>query len=204
MIDMKKRSVSVEKAEWDMEPDASALEQAAMLDYPDAEVAYLSLIERGSTLSMINLASHYERHASEHGSADFSRAEFWYRKAVDAGSAVSTLPCGCFYLRRQEYSIAANMFELGVDRDYPPAMVRLAHLYANGRGVERNEEKAEHLLMRAARMGNIWGKVGLATMYMNADKDRVTVAKGLCLICSAAVQLRWERWRRPWSEKLKK
>jgi TPR repeat protein len=96
------------------------------------------------------------------------------------------------------------MFSIGAQREYAPSVLRLAHLYANGLGVEKDDSKTEELLLRAAKLGNLWAKISRAERYMNTDGNYLKVAKGLCLICIAGVQFRFERKFRPWSEKLKK
>lgn len=201
---MSKKSISKEKCEWNLEPDAAAVERAAKLEFKGAEAAYKLLADRGSILSMTNLGHRYEHRGVEDGGPDLAEAEIWYRKAVDSGSAVSTLPFGYFYLRQKDYANAIQVFSIGVDRGYAPSIVRLAHLYANGLGVDKNVVLAEHLLRRASKLKNIWAKIGLAEMYMKTEGNFVKVARGLCLICVAAVQFRLERRFNPESERLKK
>lgn len=201
---MKNVSVSMEREEWDREPDYKALEHAATLGYSDAEQAFQSLIAKGSVLSMANLGNVYEFRPEEFGGRDLTLAEYWHRKSIDAGSAISTLTCGYFYLRQKKYKEAQQVFALGVDRGYAPSMVRLAHLYANGLGVEKNDSRADELLTQASKLGNLWAKMGLAERYMSTKGNYPKIAKGLGLICVAAAQYHYVRKRRPWSEKLKK
>ncbi|MEQ5840077.1 hypothetical protein N0A02_11630 [Paraburkholderia acidicola] len=204
MIGMRRASISIERQEWDREPDDAGLELAATLGYSEAEGAFQSLIAKGSVLAMVNLANVYEFRPEENGGPDFVLAEYWYRKSIDAGSAVSTLPAGYFYLRRKKYKEAQQVFAVGVERGYAPSVLRLAHLYANGLGVEKNDARADELLTQASKLGNLLAKMWLAERYMSTKGDYLKIAKGLCLICVAAAQYHYERRYRPWSEKLKK
>jgi TPR repeat protein len=204
MMEVRQAAISMERREWDREPDEAELERAAALGFPEAELAYQSLIERGSVLSMVNLGSQYEFRPKENGGPDLTLAEYWYKKSIDAGSAVATLPVGYFYLRQKNYEEACCVFAVGAERGYAPSMLRLAHLYANGLGVEKNEAKTDELLLRAAKLGNLWAKISRAERYMNTGGNYLKVAKGLCLLCVAAIQFRIESRFRPWSENLKK
>lgn len=201
---MKKVTISMERQEWDREPDSAALKDAATLGYPEAEQAYQVLIEKGSILSMVNLGNRYEFRLKEDGGPDLARAEYWYRRSVDAGSAVATLPAGSFYLRREKYTEARQIFEIGAERGYAPAMVRLVALYGKGLGVERDDAKADKILLDAANLGNLWAKLALAERYMMTKGNYLKVAKGLCLACVSAVKIAYETKFRPWSENLKK
>lgn len=201
---MRKFQKSMEKKEWGMEPDAAGLEHAATLNFSEAEVAYQSLIDRGSVLSMVNLGSQYEFRPKDNGGPDLERSEYWYRRAIDSGSAVATLPVGYFYLRQKRRDKAFEIFSIGVDRGYAPAMVRLAYLYANGIDVEKDDAKADALLRRASKLGNHWAKITLAGRYMNADGDYLRVVKGIYLLCIAAIPFRFDKKYKPWSERLKK
>jgi len=94
--------ISIERIEWEREPDEKALEQVGQLtDFFQIEAAFKKLIEQGSILSMNNLARWYELKPEIHGGPDLEQAEFWYQKAIDAGSAVVTLAAGNFYLRKK-------------------------------------------------------------------------------------------------------
>lgn len=204
MIVMKIMSISMEKREWNSEPDVSALERAASLRGSDAEVAYTELAEKGSVLSMANLGNYYEYRRISDGGPDYMRAEFWYRKAIDSDSAVVTLHFGYFYLRRKEIFKAMAVFSLGVERGYAPSIVRLADFYVKGIGVARDYACARALLKQASDLGNLWAKRGLARMDFNIGKDPATRLRGLVMRLTADAQFYLEKKRNPSSERLKK
>ncbi|MGX7002461.1 tetratricopeptide repeat protein [Caballeronia sp. KNU42] len=205
MITMKKTKISLEWQEWNKEPDASALAHAAsILSFSEAEAAYRLLIDQGSILSMVNLGSRYEYRSDSDGGPDFAQAEFWYHKAIEAGSAVATLPVGYFYLRRKNYEEAREVFSIGRDRDYAPSILRLGDLYAKGLGVERNYDIAQDFFKQAACRGNLWAKRTAAVLAFRRSRDIVTRFGWWMLVATSYLEFRYQKWREPRSERLKK
>jgi|SRR6185312_13278164 len=201
---MKSILVSHEDQELAREPDAAELGRAGGMSDSDAEVEYKKLVGRGSVLSMVSLGHLYEHRRLKDGGPNFAESEFWYRSAVDSGSAVATFYCGCFYLRRSDYYKAKKMFQLGSDRGYAPSIVRLANLYIKGLGVERDYSRAKDLLARASELGNLWATLAAATMTVTLSESVFVKVKGLGMVFFAAIKFRIEKWRHPESERLKK
>lgn len=201
---MRREIPSIEAAEWDTEPDVAALEFAASMNFAEAEIAFKVLIGKGSVLSMANLGHQYEYRPKVQGGPDYEQAEFWYRKAVNSGSAVVTVPFGYFYLRRKNYDRAREVFSIGVERKYAPAFVRLADLYIEGLGVERDYDYARNLLKSASELGNLWAKRALARMDFNIGKNPMIRIRGLVLCWAADLQFYMKKKRNPRSERLKK
>lgn len=198
--------ISMEKIEWEREPDKKALEQIGQLtDFFQIEAAFKKLIEQGSILSMNNLARWYELKPETHGGADLEQAEFWYQKAIDAGSAVVTLAAGNFYRRKKDYEKAHEIYAIGMDRGYTPATARFAELYIKGWGVERNLEYAKDILKIAADRGHLRAKFSLGKLmvYLAKKEDTWTICKGGAIGVAAAIQIRYQMWRNPRSERLK-
>ncbi|SDR50945.1 tetratricopeptide repeat protein [Paraburkholderia tuberum] len=201
----RKGNVSVEWTEWHKEPNTAGLEQAgAIQDFAGAEAAYKQLINQGSILSMVNLARWYELRPKDDGGADFEQAEIWYQRAIEAGSAVATLPVGYFYLRRKDYEKARSVFLIGKERGYAPSILRLGDLYAKGLGVQQNYDTAQDLFKRAAKMGNIWAKQTVAVLNMRRSKNVVEKILGSIMIGLSNLEFKYQNWREPRSEKLKK
>lgn len=202
---MKKKSISLERQEWNLEPDEAGLEKTAnIVDSDDRERHIKELISKGSILSMVNLAHFYENRYAEDGGPDPSLAEIWYRKSVESGSAVATLKAGYFYLRQKNYEKAREVFSIGRDRNYAPSIVRLGDLYVKGLGVERNYDIAKSLFKQAADLGNMWAKAGMAAMTMNLAHNPVTKYKGSLMLVIALLGIKYQKWREPRSERLKK
>jgi len=195
---------SVEKQEWNREPDTAALERAGVLADSDAEREYKMLVERGSVLSIINLAHIFEYRIPQDGGPDFASAEMWYRKAVDTGSAVATFYFGCFYFRRKNYGAAWRELNIGLERGYPPSIVRLAYLSINGIGCQRDQARARILLRQASKRGNLWAKRGLAMMDYNIGENIYVKIGGAITFIFARIQFFIEKRRYPTSERLRK
>jgi TPR repeat protein len=194
--------ISVESDEWEREPDIAAIERAGRLDDVEAELEYKALVERGSMFSMLRLAHIFEFRDPQRGGPDFAQAECWYCKAVNSGSAVATLHCGYFYLRRKNHDRARDIFCLGVERKYAPSMVRLAHQYIFGLGVPRDLAEARALLRQASELGNLWAKTGLARMDWNSGETLLVRMKGLVMCLVSDLQFYCEKRRAPGSERL--
>ena len=196
---------SVEKDEWNKEPDSDALELAASIDHFEGRAAaFKALIDKGSVLSMINLAQLYEYRPQELGVIDFNLCEEWYARAVDSQSALAAFQFGYFYLRRSDYASALKMFSIGAERDYAPAIVRLANFYIEGIGVNKNIEYAKILLRRANFLGNIWAKRALARIDRNTGCNVYVRWRGIAMSYVADFHFYYEKSRNPESERLKK
>lgn len=194
----------MEKQEWEREPDAAALEHAGTLGDSEAKSEYEALAEKGSVLSMINLGHLSEYRKIQDGGPDFTGAEIWYRRAVDAGSAVATFHLGCFYFRRKNYTNTWRELMVGLERGYAPSIVRLAYLYIDGIGVKRDHAQARIFMRRASELGNLWAKRGLARMEFNVGENLYVKIKGAATYICARVQFFFEERRDPNSERLRK
>ncbi|SDR50940.1 tetratricopeptide repeat protein [Paraburkholderia tuberum] len=202
---MKKKAISQERLEWDLEPDEEGLvKTASIADSNERERHIKDLVARGSILSMLNLAHFYEYRRAKNGGPDLVSAEAWYQKAVESGSAVATFNAGYFYLRRKNYEKAREIFSVGMDRGYAPAIVRLADLYVHGLGVEKDYDRAKELYKRAAKNGNLWAKAALGAMTASLASSVWVRCKGYVMVALAGIQIRFQKWREPLSERLKK
>jgi TPR repeat protein len=201
---MKINSISIEKQEWNLEPDVTALELAATLRFHEAEIQYKLLAQRGSVLSMANLGNRYEFRNSKDGGPDLLLAEHRYQKSIDSGSAVATLPFGYFYLRRKDYENARRIFVIGAERNYAPAMTRLAYLYLYGIGVGLDESLAKTITARAAELGNLPAKHSLCLMNLNTCTTFLSSLRWALVTFLTMAQIYIEEKRNPGSERLKK
>jgi TPR repeat protein len=60
---------------------------------------------------------------------------------------------------------AAEWYRRASERNFPDAQMKLAYLYAAGRGVEQSQIEAARLFRRAAEQGNAIAQVNLASVY---------------------------------------
>lgn len=141
------------------------------------------LAKSGSLMSMIYIAWAYKNGIGV--IADDKLAERWYRRAVDGGSRLATYYLGHFYLEREEYSRAEEVFSIGVLAEYSPAMFCLGCMYLEGVGVAKDLDKARFLFQKSADHGHVFARRSLAAMYMSGKYGITCFFKGLWLFIGA-------------------
>lgn len=193
--------------DWAREPDLDGLHNALdafASDPSEGESQFLVLARKGSVLSMAKLGYIYAHRPADRGGPDYAAAECWYLAAIRAGSKAATYNLGSLYLRRKDYVKARAIFEQGTEMRYGPSAFNLGRMYLYGLGVDKDYERALALYRQAAAMGNLWGKLSVATMTVTLGDGTLTKLKGLLMVCVAATQFRIEKWRNPRSERLTK
>ena len=120
--------------EQDSEKAAEWYKKAAEAEYIDA---------------MLALGQYYQEHM-----IDFDKAEKWLIKAAEAGSTEAMNMLGVFYSDTMcDDTSAVKWYKKAVELDQPNAFRNLALCYRDGRGVKKNEKKAEELLKKANEFG---------------------------------------------------
>ena len=110
---------------------------------------YKKAAEAGYIDAMLALGQYYQEHM-----IDFDKAEKWLLKAAEAGSAEAMNMLGVFYSDTMcDDTSAVKWYKKAVDLDQPNAFRNLALCYRDGKGVKKNEKKAEELLKQAVEMG---------------------------------------------------
>jgi uncharacterized protein len=105
---------------------------------------------------------------------DMQESANWYRKAAHNGNAVSQVYLGDVHRGRGEYEDAVKWYRKAADQGYPGALIPLAQMYGEGRGVTRDAVKAVELYRKGAEKGDMWCQTFLAYAYMQGegvDKD---------------------------------
>lgn len=193
--------------DWALEPDLEGLHnalEAFASDPSEGESQFLALAKKGSVLSMVKLGYIYAHRPADRGGPDHTAAEHWYLAAIHSGSKVATYNLGSLYLRQNDYAKARAMFEQGTEMRYGPSAFNLGRMYLYGLGVDKDYERAFALYKQAAALGNLWGKLSVATMTVTLGESTLTKLKGLLMVCVAATQIRIQKWRDPKSERLTK
>jgi TPR repeat protein len=196
-----------DKEDWSKEPDVDGLYRAVaafQADPKEGEAQLRALAEKGSALSMVKLGHMYAHRSPDMGGPDSESAERWYRSALHAGSQIATYNLGSFYLRQKDYVQAQEVFELGTEMGYGPSAFNLGRMYLFGLGVDKDYDRAFALYQRAAALGNLWGKLSVATMTVTLGKGMPRKIKGLLMLVVAATQFRIQKWQDPKSERLTK
>lgn len=195
----------VTEEDWSREPDIDGLRIALdefEVEPLEGERRFIVLAEKGSALSMAKLGYIYSQRAADRGGPDLEAAENWYLLAIRAGNKMATYNLGTLHLRHKNYMKAKEAFESGGKMNYGPSVFNLGRLYTYGIGVEKNSDLALALYKRAASLGNIWGKLAVATMTVTLGKGALEKIKGIIMVIIAGVQFRVQKWRDPRSERL--
>jgi TPR repeat protein len=92
---------------------------------------------------------------------DLPGAENWYRAAAESGSMAGVFGLGMTYVRMGRFTDGAKELQLAVSRQYRPAHNALAYLYATGKGVPKDRERALALWRLGASAGHLAAKKGM-------------------------------------------
>src|ERR1022692_1301135 len=155
-------------ADWSNEPDADALfaAQDIFRSDPDAAIRRLEdLVSLGSIRAMVQLAWMYSFPSS--AVVDVTKAESWYRRSIDQGAKDAPYLFGVFLDKGSRHDEAFRYYRLGNDWGHTPAMYRLGCAYYNGRGVDKNLEKARHVFEQAAHLGHLFATRQLILLYLS-------------------------------------
>jgi TPR repeat protein len=200
-------NVEKEFVDLNKEPDLEALSNALALretDVEEAEKQLVALARRGSPLSMVHLGYMCAHRSADRGGPDIQLAQHWYQAAIQAGSKVATYNLGSLYLRQKDYANARSVFEQGSAMRYGPSVFNLGRMYLYGLGVDKDYGHALELYKEAAALGNLWGKLAVATMTVTLGDSVLVKLKGLWMVCVASMQFRVEKLLHPKGERLKK
>ena len=130
---------------------------------------YRTLAEKGSSQAMLRLAWAYQKGIGV--PADWGQAEYWYRRAFDAGSEsdkrLVTYYFGSFYLARKDFQKANEWLSIGAAMAFGPSINCLGRMYRDGLGVERQAAKACQLFEQAAALGNLIARRNLVRLFIS-------------------------------------
>lgn len=133
---------------------------------------YKKAAEAGYIDAMLALGQYYQEHM-----IDFDKAEKWLLKAAEAGSAEAMNMLGVFYSDTMcDDTSAVKWYKKAVELDQPNAFRNLALCYRDGRGVKKNEKKAEELLKKANALGVEDAKDIHEDMIANNEDQRIDKA----------------------------
>lgn len=133
---------------------------------------YKKAAEAGYIDAMLALGQYYQEHM-----IDFDKAEKWLLKAAEAGSAEAMNMLGVFYSDTMcDDTSAVKWYKKAVELDQPNAFRNLALCYRDGRGVKKNEKKAEELLKKANELGIEDAKDIQENMIADQEDERIDKA----------------------------
>ena len=111
------------------------------VDYVGASEYYIKAAEQGYSYSIENLARLYTYKKYE--MVDYDKAAFWYQKLVDMGYGKEYYKVlTALYNEKKDYASAAKILIKRAEADDLSAINSLAYCYADGKGVEKDFNKA--------------------------------------------------------------
>ncbi|MBQ6827290.1 MAG: SEL1-like repeat protein, partial [Thermoguttaceae bacterium] len=96
---------------------------------------------------------------------DFEQAKKYFREAAELNSAWAARALGHCYCHENNFGEAIQWLEIADKGNDSLAAVTLAELYDEGKGVEKDVEKATEFYRRGANLGNAAAKNALARRY---------------------------------------
>ncbi len=122
---------------------------------------------------------------------DSVAARAWFEKAAALGEATAAYNLALISLSAgsdADIARAAALLRVAADAELGDAQHDLGVLYARGKGVEKNQEEAAKLYIRAAKNGSIAGEVELAIALFNGDGIPKNEAQAARLFRRAALR----------------
>ncbi len=102
----------------------------------------------------------------------------WYLKAANKGDAVAKWVVANSHADKKEYEQAAKIYnEIADLPDMDAAKYNLAIMYIYGKGVEKNDTKAEELLLKIKDKKEVNSQLALARLYTNVSAEVKNLAK---------------------------
>lgn len=168
------------------EPDLERLQLAHnMLAFdPIGGVRELeSLSALGSTLAPLYLGW-----ACQNGSGtsqDDKLAKQWFAVALARGDATSSYYLGHLHLKLAQYREASDAFEQGLELGYAPSIYCLAMNILEGKGREKNEDRAIQLLESSSDLGHVFARRSLASAYLSGRFGGSKFVLGIWLLADS-------------------
>lgn len=143
----------------------------------EALVKFRELAERGSMLSVVQLANAYWKGVGVE--CDITRAETYYRRAENMGSLYAYYALGRMLMSLNRTDEAISAFSYASAKGYPPAIHYLGRMYFMGKGVGKNPVLGRQMLERAARKGSLAAKVTLSGLLIRDTRHPWNIIRGL-------------------------
>ncbi len=143
--------------------------------------------EDGSLWGAICLGAFFEEGVGTE--CDLAQAEKWYRRAFEGGSDEALIQLGALYARSRQYAKAEEVYRRGAERNWAPAMYRLAWVYSTRPDWRCHRDEARTLLERAGAAGDILAKKFLADAMVRGWFGVRNIPKGFRLAFSVADEM---------------
>ena len=153
------------------EPDLTALREAYrdLTTNPTQAVEKLqSLSDRGSVMAKLYLGYAF-RTIPELINLDLSK--LWYERAVQDNNLDAKFMLSNIYRNEGTFDKAVALLGEWLEDNLMGSIYLLGVRYKHGEWVEKNENTAKTLWIRAARMGHLWAQRDLSFLYMSDIKN---------------------------------
>lgn len=120
---------------------------------------------------------------------DFDKAEYWFKKAIDAGSIDAIRYVGdlyCYFEGRQDFYKAESWYRKALAAGDDFSNVRLGDMYKDGKGFAKDEAAAFGLYKKAADKGDVSAKVKVADCYRTGTGVEKNENKAFEILTGAA------------------
>lgn len=135
--------------------------------------------DAGHAPAMVNLAVICE------SISDIDQAVSLYTQAARTGDTTAMNCLGDLYSAegpRRDYGEAARWYHLGAEAGNFDAMMMLASLYVDGRGVPQDMAAAAEWYRRVSEAGHMEGTISLGSLYLQGDGDPQNQREGARLL----------------------
>lgn len=155
-------------------------------DLADPKLAYdhfLKAAEKGDAMAMVAVGSRLLN--SDTIKRDEAKGTEWLKKAIDNKEFSAHLALGDYLENtKEDLKAALSSYTLGAEAGQSDCMVRAAVFHMDGKGTEKNSERAVELLDKAAKVGNAQAHLMLASQILG--KEEPDLGKGYAHLLSAA------------------
>ena len=155
-------------------------------DFSTALTEYKSAANNGDLEAQYLLAKMY--FAGEGAPQSYPQAVQWYRKSAEAGYAPAQFALGMMLERRQgvrrsNFLAALKWIEKAAGQEYAPAMYAAAMIYAEGRRVPVNLDRAIVWFRKSSSQGHVDAQYQLARLYELGSKSDLCSQPGAPSAC---------------------
>mgnify|MGYP001020686622 CR=1 FL=1 len=176
--------------DWSQETDVDGVVAAGDLLFKDTKRGIAELegfAAKGSVAAMLWLGHFFA--FSRYTTRDLTRAETWYRRALGGNSPYALYTVGVFFPLTSRYQEARSMYRAAADLGHGGALLRLAGLYASGKGGARDRAMAKRLFERARQDGNPLGEPLLGWLLIRDVAHPWNIPRGIWLFFSGIARL---------------
>jgi TPR repeat protein len=107
---------------------------------------------------------------------DIDKANEWYKKSADSGSAHGMYKLGMMYLLNNDLLKAFVEFTKSAELKNKEAMIQLGHMYEHGIGCEKDINKANEWYKKSADSGSAHGMYKVGMLYiLNNDLHKAVL-----------------------------